>query len=385
MASQAQVLKTFAKTFSTTPFLFFSPGRINLIGEHIDYNDGFVMPAAIDKGIWFAVAPNYTDTIHVVSLDTKDEFSMNVDSIAKSTTSWKNYILGVLYILQRNQIHFHGFDCVFGGNLPQGAGLSSSAAVECGILFAVNEIFQLGMLRPTMAVYAQQGEHAFPEVKCGIMDQFASMMGKENNVLLLDCKTMQHEYFPLDLKDSKLVLINSKKNHSLASGEYNIRRRQCWQGITTIQKSYPKVQSFRDVSEEMVQKIKADIEEKVFKRTLYVVQEIERTQKAALLLQQDNVVAFGKLMFQTHEGLSKLFEVSTPELDFLVSQAINHTNVLGSRLMGGGFGGCTINIIYNEGSAETINAITTAYKKQFSIDAEVYEVGIGNGTYEIEL
>ncbi len=384
MASQAQVLKTFAKTFSTTPFLFFSPGRINLIGEHIDYNDGFVMPAAVDKGIWFAVAPNYTDTIHVVSLDTNDEFSMNVDSISKST-GWKNYILGVLYILQRNQIHFHGFDCVFGGNLPQGAGLSSSAAVECGMLFAVNEIFQLGMLRPTMAVYAQQGEHAFPEVKCGIMDQFASMMGKENHVLLLDCKSMHHEYFPLELNDSKLVLINSKKNHSLASGEYNTRRKQCWEGLTTIQKKYSQVQSFRDVSEEMIQNIKEDVDKNVFKRTLYVVQEIERTQKAALLLEQNNIKDLGKLMFQTHEGLSKLFDVSTPELDFLVNQAANHSSVLGSRLMGGGFGGCTLNIIQKEKAAETIDDIAAAYKKQFGIDAEVYEVTTGNGTYEIEL
>ncbi len=384
MASQTQVLKTFASNFTTDPFLFFSPGRINLIGEHVDYNDGFVMPAAINKGIWFAVAPNYTETINIISADENEQLTLPVEAVAKSS-GWRNYVLGVLHVLQRNKITFHGFDCVFGGNLPQGAGLSSSAAVEGGMLFAINDIFQLGLLRPTMALYAQQAEHAFPEVKCGIMDQFANMMGKKNHVILLDCKNMEHSYFPLNTDDYTILLINSNKKHSLEGSEYNTRRMQCWQGLEKLRSINPEIETFRDVELDFLKQFRKELPEEVYKKCLYVVEEIERTQQAAQMLQQGLISEVGKLMKETHKGLSQLYDVSTPELDFLVKEASWHNGVAGARLMGGGFGGCTINLVQKEKATTVAKAIVAAYENKFDITADVYDIQTGNGTHEIEL
>jgi galactokinase len=383
MSTHIQVLKTFAANFKSDPFLYFSPGRINLIGEHIDYNDGYVLPAAIDKGLWFAVAPNYTETINIISADLNERFSIEVGPVNKSS-GWKNYILGVLHVLQKSRLPFNGFDCVFGGNLPQGAGLSSSAAVECGLLFAINDIFQLGMLKPTMALLAQQAEHAFPEVKCGVMDQFANLMGKKDHVILLDCKTLEHEYLPFSLSQYSIVLINSKVTHSLASGEYNIRRRQCWQGLSEIQKMDESIQTFRDIDSGYIETNNTLFSNEVYKRCLYVTDEMRRTQQAKIFLQQGNIEAFGQLMYATHNGLSTLYDVSCAELDFLVQQAAA-AQVVGSRLMGGGFGGCTINILRKENASAVIGSILSAYQKKFDITAEVIEVALGDGTHEIEL
>jgi galactokinase len=382
MATQIQVLKTFAAKFTTDPFLFFSPGRINLIGEHIDYNDGFVMPAAIEQGIWFAVAPNYTENIHIIAADLNERIETNTQSISKQS-GWKNYLLSALHILQKNGHTFHGFDCVFGGNLPLGAGLSSSAAVECGLLFAINHIFSLGLLKPTIALYGQQAEHAFPDVKCGIMDQFASVFGKANHFILLDCETIEHEYLPFP-ENYQIVLINSMVTHSLASGEYNTRRKQCRDGFSIVKNSYPTVQSFRQVTIAMLESLRNSMEPLVFNRCLYVVQEIERTQKVAYLLQQNNLQAVGKLMFDTHWGLSKLYQVSCLELDVLVTAAQN-AGATGSRLMGGGFGGCTINLIEKEKAAIITSAIVTAFQQKFNQTPSLIEVKPGNGTSIIPL
>jgi galactokinase len=375
------IVERFAEKFETTPRLFFSPGRINLIGEHIDYNDGFVMPSAVDKGVWFAIAPNNTNTANFYSVDLKEEYSTPLSAIAP-VPGWQNYLLGIIDQVQQRELHIGGFDCAFGGNLPVGAGMSSSAAIECGLLFALNEIFELHLLRPTMATMAQKAEHTFPQVMCGIMDQFASLMGKLDNVILLDCMTLDYKYLPLKLQDYSLVLINSKVNHSLASGEYNIRRRQCQQGLELLQSKMPDVKSFREIKPADVEKYKSEFEPAIYNRCLYVTEEIERTQKAAAHLENNELEQFGKLMFQTHEGLSKLYEVSCPELDFLVDQAKENPSIVGSRLMGGGFGGCTINLVHKQDWTEVVQRITTAYKQKFGIDAEVYEVATSDGTYE---
>ena len=379
--SSKTIVETFAQKFGTTPRIFFSPGRINLIGEHIDYNDGFVMPAAVDKGIWFAVAPNATDTANFYSVDLKKSYSTPLTAITP-VEGWQNYLLGVVDQVQKSELTIHGFDCAFGGNIPIGAGMSSSAAVECGLLFALNEIFELHLQRTTMATMAQKAEHTFPGVKVGIMDMFASLLGKQNNVILLDCMSLDYRYLPLNLEDYSLVLINTKVHHSLASGEYNQRRQQCQEGFAKLQSLLSAVKSFRDIKPEDVEKHKADLSEVVYKRCLFVTQEIERTQKAAVLLENNELEQFGKLMYQTHEGLSKLYEVSCDELDFLVEQAKNHSSIIGSRVMGGGFGGCTINLIHKKDWAQVVKKITDAYKKKFDIDAEVYEVATSDGTYE---
>ena len=375
-----KIITVFTRSFTSSPQLYFSPGRINLIGEHVDYNDGFVMPAAIDKGIYFAVAANQTNDIHFYSGDFDEWLSVPLNEI-KRMNGWKNYLLSVVneFLLLGKSIG--GFDCVFGGDIPRGSGMSSSAAVEGGLAFALNDIFKIGLSRTELALLCQRAEHNFPNVKCGIMDQFANMLGQKDHVILLDCKNITHQYFPLQLTGYKIVLLNSKVHHSLAAGEYNVRRKQCEDGLKLLGRN-----SFRQV--ENVQEVyaaKDKIPEKEFLRCLYVVEEIARTQKAAVLLQQNNLTAFGQLMYQTHEGLSKLYEVSCTELDFLVAQARTNENVIGARLMGGGFGGCTINIVKEAAVDSFIEATNIAYQKEFNITHEAYIVETSDGTRNIQL
>ncbi|NJO24844.1 MAG: galactokinase [Bacteroidia bacterium] len=341
----SEVLAAYKSRFSSNPRLYYSPGRINLIGEHIDYNSGYVMPAAISKGIYYAVAANNTNNINFYSVDFNEAFSTTINNFSKSE-GWKNYLLSVLKEFELLSKSIGGFDCVFGGDIPVGSGMSSSAAVEGGLAFAVNDIFNLQLNRKALALLCQRAEHNYPNVKCGIMDMYASLNGKQNHVILLDCETVTHEYFPFDFEDYQIVLINSKVQHSLASGEYNLRRKNCETGISIL-KQEPGVLTFRDIkSTAVVDNIKMNCQAKFDNCCRYVVEEIKRTQQAGLLLKQHNVEAFGKLMFETHEGLSKLYKVSCPELDFLVEKARQNKMIAGARLMGGGFGGCTINIIH---------------------------------------
>jgi galactokinase len=376
------VLKHFSEKFSGSPKLYFSPGRINLIGEHIDYNDGFVMPAAIDKGIYFAIAENQTNTIDFYSIDFNEHFTISTENI-QINNGWRNYVLSVVNEFTLLGISLQGFNCVFGGDIPQGAGMSSSAALEGGLAFALNEIFTVGLSRVDLALLCQRAEHNFPNVKCGIMDQFANMMGKSDHVVLLDCKTFEHSYFPLVKEGYKIVLINSKVHHSLAAGEYNIRRQRCEQGLAILAPLLS-IQSFRDItySEELaIGKSSMTIEQ--YNCCKYVVEEIGRTKKAAKLLQSNDMKGFGKLMYATHEGLSKLYEVSCSELDFLVDQAKLFPAVIGSRLMGGGFGGCTINIVEEAGVENFIQQTVLAYQQQFTIQSEAYIVATSDGTARV--
>ena len=378
---QQSIATAFTNKYGNSPRVFFSPGRINLIGEHVDYNDGFVLPAAIDKGVWFAVAANNTNNVRCFSNDMNEELNISLNEVQKSE-GWKNYILGVVHVLQEAGLEVKGFDCVFGGNLPVGAGLSSSAAVECGLAYALNEIFNLGKTRKELALLAQKAEHLYPGVKCGIMDQYASIMGKKDNIIMLDCRSIEHQYLPFQLKEHTLVLFNSKVQHSLASGEYNTRRSQCAEGLSVLSQKNPAIKSFRDVTMEELAKHRSEMDEVVYRRCSYVVREIEGTRLASEYLTMDRIEDFGKLMYQTHEGLSKDYEVSCAELDVLVEQA-KHNDVTGSRVMGGGFGGCTINLIKNERLNQVIENITSAYEKHFNIKTDVIQVNIGDGTHEV--
>lgn len=379
----AKIQELFTKRFGTHPFLYFSPGRINLIGEHVDYNDGFVMPCAINKGVYYAVAPNNTNIARFYSRDFDEKIEVDLDKIGPNE-SWKNYVLSVLNEFQKDGKKINGFDCVLGGNIPVGAGLSSSAAVEGGLAYALNDIFGFGYSREQLAFLCQKAEHGYPKVNCGIMDQYANMMGKKNQAIFLDCQSLTHKYLPLNLGSYQIVLINTKVHHALATSAYNTRRSECEAGLKIIRENTT-YKSFRDIkNSKSIEKLEGKMGKYVWKRCTFVIDEINRTETAAKMLTRGNLREFGNLMYQSHEGLSNLYKVSCAELDFLVHLAQTNPDVIGSRMMGGGFGGCTINIVRSEGKDNFVSEAMAAYKKEFQITPESYDVVTENGTYKVE-
>jgi galactokinase len=378
---EQQVRLEFLKRFGKEPLIIRSPGRINLIGEHTDYNDGFVMPAAIDKEIVFAIAHQDSDQSEVYALKYQQSIQIDIQNPEKvNQPMWANYLLGVLYQLKHHGYDIKPFSCVVGGDVPMGAGLSSSAAMECGFAFALSELFDLHVPKLDIVKMAQWAEHNYVGVQCGIMDQFASVMSKEGHVILLDCRSITHRYVPIDLKDCTIILCDTKVKHSLVDSEYNTRRRECEEGVRILQKYFPQVKSLRDVTIDMLIKHQEELRAEVYDRCCYIIQEILRVQEASHALENGDLETFGEKMFETHEGLSSLYEVSCKELDFLVDEAKKFPEVLGSRMMGGGFGGCTINIIRKSFVNEFEAHIKKEYKKAFNIDMPVYHVNVRGGT-----
>jgi len=375
----------FSNHFNYSPALVVkSPGRINLIGEHTDYNHGFVLPAAIDKYIEVAIGKRTDGAIHMVALDLGETIILPIDNLTPHATQWVNYIIGVVdqafnRMKATNETKLAaGFNICIQGNIPLGAGLSSSAALECAVLFALNELYNLSLSRMQMALMAQAAEHTFAGVKCGIMDMFASLHGQKNKAILLDCESLAFTYYPIELKDYSIVLFDTQIKHALASSEYNNRRLECEQGLKIIQEKYAFVKTFRDISLEQVEECLAS---KVYQRCKYVVEEIARVQLAVKDLAKGDMQAFGKKMFETHEGLSKLYEVSCPELDFLVEAVASNENVLGARMMGGGFGGCTINIIKKTAVEEITKALSAKYNQAMHKELSYYITSIEDGTH----
>ncbi|PCH77843.1 MAG: galactokinase [Flavobacteriaceae bacterium] len=358
-----------------------SPGRINIIGEHTDYNNGFVLPTAIDKKIQFKFRKNNSDKNCLVkSVDFDTQFSFDLLEISKSETQWENYILGVVYEIQQLTSNLKGFDCVFKSEIPIGSGISSSAALECGLAFGLNELFDLKLTKLQIVELSQRAEHNYVGTKCGIMDQYASVMSKEGHVILLDCQSLEATYVPMNIAPYKLLLLNTNVSHNLASGEYNTRRQQCESGVAIIQKKYPAVQSLRDVSMEMLSEFKLDLSTVVFDRCSYVVQEKERTLNAVEALKNNDLKELGALMYQTHDGLQHLYEVSCKELDFLVDFSKKYEQVLGARVMGGGFGGCSINLIHETAVAQFTAEVSKAYFEEFEIKLTAFEAMPCEGT-----
>jgi galactokinase len=376
-----EVAEKFKSLYSSKPVVVRSPGRINLIGEHTDYNGGFVMPAAINYDTIFAVAEATDGQTEVFSIKYGQPLVLDLaDPKPLSEPAWANYLLGVLKQFQLAGVKVKPFKCVFGGDVPLGAGLSSSASVECGFAFALNELHQARLPKQQMVEMAQWAEHNFVGVKCGIMDQFASMMGKKGHVIVLDCRSLEYHYSPLNLPDHAVLLCDTKVKHSLVDSEYNSRRSECERGVQILRKYYPNVETLRDVSEATLVKHRDEFTGKMFDRCLYVVQEISRVQAASADLKANRLEAFGKKMFETHFGLSKMYEVSCEELDFLVEEARQFGSVVGSRMMGGGFGGCTINIIPKRDVDTFIQRASKAYKNKFGHDMEAHIVSIEDGT-----
>ncbi|MCX6122867.1 MAG: galactokinase [Ignavibacteriales bacterium] len=385
MSLAKSVESVFQQKFKEQPMLFRSPGRVNLIGEHTDYNKGYVLPAAVDKSIYFAIAPRKDRRCIVVAMDMNDEHEFSIDALPSSPKGWPNYLMGVVDQLIQAQCAIQGFNCVFGGDIPIGAGMSSSAALEAGLAFALNSIFKLRIDNLALVKFAQKAENVFVGVQCGIMDQYINIFGKQDNVLRIDCRSLEYKYYPFAFHNISIVLFDTRVSHSLASSEYNRRREECNEGVVIIKTKNPEVDSLRDVSVEMLQKCKDKMDATIYRRCKYVVEENDRVLHACQELEQGDLKAFGKYMIKTHEGLSRDYEVSCKELDFLVELVQNDPQVYGSRMMGGGFGGCTINLIENNHVEEVSSMLTERYKQQFNIDLKTYITSIGSGTNIIKV
>lgn len=383
--SARDIQAKFLELFKKEPLIVRAPGRINLIGEHTDYNDGFVMPAAVDKEIFFGIAASSDNRCVAYSMKYDEFFEIDLDNPKPvAEPQWANYLLGVLFQFRERGYSVRPFSCVFGGNIPLGAGMSSSAAMECGFAVALSQYHLLNVPKLEIVKLAQWAEHHFVGVKCGIMDQFASVMGKAGHVIVLDCRALTHRYAPLDLQDHEIVLCDTKVKHSLVDSEYNKRRAECEAGVAILQRYNPAIKSLRDVSVAMVEEHRNELEGKIYQRCLYVVGEIERVQVASHDLERGDLDAFGAKMYETHEGLSKLYEVSCPELDFLVTEARKTGDVTGARMMGGGFGGCTINLVKSAKSGSFIKEMQSRYKAKFDIDMPAYRVKVVDGTGPVE-
>ena len=376
----SRIIEKFKNSFKTEPQVVRSPGRVNLLGEHTDYNHGFVLPAAINKAIYMAVSRRDDNSIHILSFDLDHTYTGDVREVKPSGLHWPDYILGVVQQLQQQGHTIGGFNCVFGGDIPLGAGMSSSAALECATAFSLNELFGLGVDTLSMVKMAQKAENVFVGVQCGIMDQFASMFGRKNHVIRLDCQSLDYEYVPFNTEGIRIVLLDTNVKHSLASSEYNTRRQQCEAGVKLIQQHEPGVKSLRDATPAMLDQYVGPVDALVYRRCQYVVEENLRLLAASSDLQQGDIAAFGRKMFATHEGLSKKYEVSCPELDFLVDFVKDNPGVIGARMMGGGFGGCTINLVKEEAIEELVAKATPAYAAAMDKELKVYIGQIENGT-----
>lgn len=373
----------FKQIYRQSPSVYQSPGRINIIGEHTDYNEGFVLPAAIDKAVYVAITKRDDEEIHLYAAKYDEHFKTSIAEVAPAEKQWANYILGVVKELQKLQLNIGGFNLALDGDVPGGAGLSSSAAVECAVAFALNDVFNLQLEKLQMVLAAQKAEHNFIGVMCGVMDQFASMYGKEEHAMKLDCKTLAHEYIPLHLPGYQLVLFNTNVKHNLASSAYNDRRASCFKGVALIKAHYPEVNSLRDATLTMLDECVKTQDINVYQKCKYVIEEIARLQLACDDLVANDLVALGKKMYETHEGLSKLYEVSCEELDFLVDFVKTKPHVLGARMMGGGFGGCTLNLVKQGEVEELTKAINTAYLAKFGYETTAYVVNIANGSSKL--
>ncbi|WP_071145037.1 galactokinase [Bacteroides ihuae] len=377
------VRSRFTKHFDgTTGFVYASPGRINLIGEHTDYNGGFVFPGAIDKGMIAEIKPNGTKKVLAYSIDLKDyvEFGLNEEDAPHA--SWARYIFGVCREMIKRGVKVEGFNTAFAGDVPLGAGMSSSAALESTYAFALNELFNGNIDKFELAKVGQATEHNYCGVNCGIMDQFASVFGKAGSLIRLDCRSLEYQYFPFKPEGYRLVLLDSVVKHELASSAYNKRRQSCETAVAAIKKNHPTVEFLRDATMDMLKAVKDEITAEDYMRSEYVIEEIQRVLDVCDALEVGDYETVGQKMYETHHGMSKLYEVSCEELDFL-NDCAKECGVTGSRVMGGGFGGCTINLVKDELYDNFIATAEKAFTEKFGRSPKVYDVVIGDGSRRI--
>lgn len=379
------IVKKYEELYSSKPMTIRAPGRINLIGEHTDYNEGYVLPCAVSPAIYFAMGNRTDGKVCLNSYDYNSYCEFKVDQKEQPKEQWASYLYGICRIIQDKGYKISGFNAVFGGDVPVGAGMSSSAALESGLCLGISELNGLNLDKMEMAKIGQKSEHEYVGVKCGIMDQFASIFGKEGKCVRLDCRSLEFEYSKLDMGDYIFVLTDSKVKHSLASSEYNTRRSECATGVEAIKSKYPEVNSLRDANIDQLNSVIGQITDTVYNRCKYVIEEDERVIEACKELNAGNLEKFGNLLYRSHNGLSKMYQVSCAELDWLVDQTKNMDYVLGSRMMGGGFGGCTLSLIKADKLEEYKALIAPAYKKQFDIECKFYAATAEEGTALVEL
>lgn len=363
--------------------VYASPGRVNLIGEHTDYNGGFVFPGAVDKGMIAEIKPNGTRKVRAYSIDLKDYVEFSLDDEEGPKASWSRYIYGVCREMMALGVPVEGFNTAFAGDVPLGAGMSSSAALESTYAFALNDLFGENKIdKMSLAKVGQATEHKYCGVKCGIMDQFASVFGKAGSLMRLDCRSGEFHYFPFDPKGYKLVLLNSCVKHELASSAYNDRRQSCENVVAVIKKYHPEVETLRDVNWDMLEAVRAEVSEEDALHATYVIGEKDRVLAVCDALEKADYETVGAKMYETHYGLSKEYEVSCPELDYL-NDIAKEEGVTGSRIMGGGFGGCTINLVSDELYDNFIKVAKTKYKEKFGKEPIVIDVVIGDGARKL--
>ncbi len=371
------------KTFKSE-IVIESPGRINLIGEHIDYNGGHVLPAAIDKKISLRFRMNNSNFCEIRSSNFKSSVTVNLDKIDRSEIEWHNFILGVLFhinAIKPNAVK--GFDCIIESNLPFGAGISSSAALECGLAKGINELFDIGLTDLEIIKLSRDAEHAFVGTKCGIMDQFAVVKGQKDHLILLNCDTLDYQLIEADFDPYVVLLLNTNVSHNLANSAYNDRRDECDKALATIQKKHPEYRFLTEVPSKVVKELKKELPQNLFNRALFVCEENQRTLNAVDFLKNKAFDRFGQCLYQSHYGLQHLYDVSCKELDFLVEQTTDLDYVLGARMMGGGFGGCTVNIVHKDKVEELIDNVKAAYEDKFNITLTSIITTISDGTKKI--
>jgi len=371
--------QAFQSHFFKTPLIAFAPGRINLIGEHTDYQEGFVFPAAVEKGIWVAIQKNNLPLCQLYSIDFDQEFKFELNAFSPKKGHWATYVMGMVALLNQAGYSIPGFDMVIGGNIPVGSGLLSSAALSVAIGTALSGLFDFQIPKKSIALYAQKSEHLFAGVNCGIMDPYASAFGVKDKALLLDCRTNTHEEVPVILGEYSLILVNSKVKHSLADSAYNQRRESCEESVRILQANFPEIKTLRDLSVADLEKVENILTPTLFPKAKHVITECNRVHEAAKELKSGDLESFGTLLKASHQSLSKDFEVSCPELDFLAEKSWELGGVLGSRMMGGGFGGCTINLVKNSELDAFKSQICCAYSAQFEITCEFIPVKISSG------
>lgn len=380
---QQKIHSKFTELYGEGGRTFASAGRINLIGEHTDYNGGYVFPGAIDKGIIAEIKPNGKSIVRAYSLDYNAECIFGLSEEDKPEEQWARYVFGVCRETIKRGGTVKGFDCVFAGDVPLGAGLSSSAALESCFAFALNELFDNKIDKFELAKIGQSTEHNYCGVMCGIMDQFASVFGKEGSLIRLNCKTLEYKYFPFSPEGYKLVLVDSCVKHELASSAYNKRRASCENAAKAIRRNHPEVEFLSDAKRLWLDEVRESIPQEDFLRAEYVIGEVQRVLDVCDALERGDYETVGEMMYQTHFGLSRLYEVSCEELDFL-NKLARKMDVTGSRVMGGGFGGCTINLVKEEAYAPFIDAVKREFAAKFGHDPKFYDVVVSDGARELK-